>query len=76
MRGEEAGAGVGSSGGIADKGSTGIGGMSLQYYVITVSGKDPAVAGADSYFLEDDDPVASSGPQTFITVLYSVVKSN
>jgi Tfp pilus assembly protein PilX len=69
------GAAVGSSGGIADKGSTGIGGMSLQYYVITVSGKDPATGG-ESYFLEDDDVMAFSGPQTFITVLYSVVKSN
>jgi hypothetical protein len=70
-----AGASVGSSGGIADKGSTGIGGMALQYYVITVSGKDPTIGG-DSFFLEDDDQLAISGPQTFITVLYSVVKSN
>ena len=71
-----AGGGVGSSGSVADKGNTGVGGVSLQYYVITVSGKDPAAPGAPSYFLESGDPLELSGPQSFITVLYSVVKSS
>ncbi|MDR1656849.1 MAG: hypothetical protein LBT47_04730 [Deltaproteobacteria bacterium] len=70
------GGGVGNSGGIADKGNTGIGGMGLQYYVITVSGKEPVPYGAQSFFVDDEDELELSGPQTFITVLYSVVKSN
>ncbi|MDR2455327.1 MAG: hypothetical protein LBE49_01865, partial [Deltaproteobacteria bacterium] len=45
-----AGGGVGSSGQIADKGNTGVGGVSLQYYVITVSGKDPTAPGTSNFF--------------------------
>ncbi|MDR1487434.1 MAG: hypothetical protein LBT62_05520 [Deltaproteobacteria bacterium] len=64
---------VGNSQGIIDKGSTGGGALSKQYYVITVSGRDPAVKGSQSFFSLEDDEMALSGPQTFITVLYSVV---
>ena len=72
-----AGGGVGSSGQVADKGNTGVGGVSLQYYVITVSGKDPAAPGGSAFFLDDETaPLVLSGPQNFITVLYSVVKSS
>ncbi|MDR2442632.1 MAG: hypothetical protein LBE31_03825 [Deltaproteobacteria bacterium] len=70
------GAGVGSSGGIADQGSTGVGGLGLQYYVITVSGKDPTAPGGQSFFLDSGEKLETSGPQTFITVLYSVVRAN
>lgn len=62
---------VGSSGGIADKGNTGVGGVSLQYYVITVSGKDPAAPGGPSFFLGDGEKLEMTGPQSFITVLFS-----
>ncbi|MDR3134555.1 MAG: hypothetical protein LBU69_00495 [Deltaproteobacteria bacterium] len=59
---------IGGSAGSSDKGSSGANIVSLQNYVITVSGRDP-VYKAQSFF--DDDAV--SGPQTFITILYSVV---
>jgi type II secretory pathway pseudopilin PulG len=64
---------VGSSSGMADKGSTGSGIVTKQNYVITVSGKDPVYA-AQSFF--DDDAVSLTGPQTFITVLYEIFKVN
>jgi type II secretory pathway pseudopilin PulG len=65
---------VGSTSGIADKGNTGVGSVSLQYYVITVSGKDPSSQGSNSFFNEDDE-MGLSGSQSFITVLYSVVRT-
>jgi hypothetical protein len=71
-----AGGGVGSSGGISDKGNTGVGGVGLQYYVITVSGKDPAAPGGQSFFLDDAEALELTGPQSFITVLYAVVRSS
>jgi type II secretory pathway pseudopilin PulG len=62
----------GASAGISDHASSGSGIVTMQNYVITVSGKDP-VYQAKSFF--DDDENMVSGPQTFITILYSVVKS-
>ncbi|MDR0355405.1 MAG: pilus assembly PilX N-terminal domain-containing protein [Deltaproteobacteria bacterium] len=64
---------VGSSMAIADKANTGVGNVSLQYYVITASGRDPNATGVETFFSKDDE-LGFSGPQSFITVLYSVVK--
>jgi hypothetical protein len=66
------GATVGGSAGIADMGSSG-GTTSKQNYIITVSGRDP-VYQAQSFF--DDDELNVSGPQTFITILYTVVTTH
>jgi hypothetical protein len=63
---------VGGSVGISDTGSSG-GTLRLQNYIITVSGRDP-VYQAQSFF--DDDEISISGPQTFITILYSVVSNH
>jgi Tfp pilus assembly protein PilX len=60
----------GVSASIADM--AGSSGVSLQNYVITVSGRDPLYQ-AQSFF--DNDEMNLSGPQTFITILYSVVNS-
>ncbi|MDR1296134.1 MAG: pilus assembly PilX N-terminal domain-containing protein [Deltaproteobacteria bacterium] len=65
---------VGASGGIADKGNTGIGTVNLQYYVITVTARDPADVGSPNFFNNADENFSLSGSQSFITVLYSVVK--
>jgi hypothetical protein len=66
----------GSSEGVADKGSMGVGTVGVQYFVITVSGKDPAAPdGGSSFFLEDDEASGVTGPQTFITIIYKVVRN-
>jgi hypothetical protein len=67
---------VGGSMGIADHGSSGSGSFSKQYYVITVSGKDPVAPGTESFYEVNGDEMPLSGPQTFLTVLYSVVKAS
>jgi hypothetical protein len=65
--------GGGGSLGISDSASSGTSSsISYQNYVITVSGRDP-VYQATSFF--DDDENRLSGPQTFITILYSVVSA-
>jgi hypothetical protein len=64
---------TGTSAGISDSASSGSGAISQQNYVITVSGRDPLYQ-AQSFF--DDDEMRLSGPQTFITILYSVVTSH
>jgi Tfp pilus assembly protein PilX len=64
--------GVGSAEGVNINGSNTVGSLGTRYFVITVSGKDPEGGGGQNFFNVSDDEAKSSGPQTFITVLYAV----